>query len=163
MDKNTSLKNSAELPIKWRGFESDFKEKSSDWIWYIASGAMLVIIVAFFMENYFFIGLIILATFVTIIMGLKKPEKFDFSIEARGIGVGPKLYSFNELRSFWIHYDPPTKKDLIIRTKGRFLNHIKIPLENVDPVLVRNILIKTLDEIEEEESFLDIITDRIGL
>jgi len=156
-------KNPIELPIKWRGFESTFKEKSSDWVWFVASGALLILIVAFFMKNYLFAGLVVLATFTIIIMGFKKPEEFDFSVESRGISVGSKLYTFNNLKSFWIHYEPPAKKNLIIKTKGKFLNHIKIPLENVDPVLIRTILIKTLEEKEEEESFIDIIVDRIGL
>jgi len=150
---------STSTPIKWRCLEYDYHPKTSDWFWFVASGALLIVIVAIIMRNFLFAALAIIAAFVVAILGTKKPQKINFIISTRGVEIGKQIYSYKELESFWINYDPPRKKELIVKSKKKLVGLIKIPLDNIDPNLIRKKLIRVLKEEEVEESLVETIAD----
>jgi hypothetical protein len=120
-------------PIRWKEFEYSHTAKTANWFWLVASGALAFIIIAILMHNFLFGFFAIAAAFAVILMGVKKPRELTFSIEAKGIKIGPRLYLYEDLNSFWINYDPPEKKELILETKKKLAQHIKIPLGDTNP------------------------------
>ena len=149
-------------PLEWSDFEYNYYQKDSNWYWYVASGALLIIIAAVLMRNFLFAALAVAAAFAVIMFGAQKPKKVNFYIDARGIGIGRHIHAFSELKSFWIHYDPPAKKELILESNRKLLPLIKIPLGDTDPNAVREFLIKMLKEKKQEESLLETIAERLG-
>ena len=85
-----------------------------------------------------------------------------FSVTSHGIRVGSRLYPFEDLRSFWIFYDPPLFKEISLRSKKTFMPVIRAPLGELDPIRLRHILLRFLREEEEETSVVDIIAKRLG-
>lgn len=115
------------------------------------------------MKN-FLLGVIAIASaFSVALAGAQHPRKMTFAIEKRGVKVGDHLYPFKELESFWIDYEPPHKKELLLKLKRKIIKHIRIPLGETDPKQIRDIFKKILKEEEYEETFTDIITEKLGI
>lgn len=152
---------SKDIKLAWTCLEYDYRPKTPDWFWFVASGALLVVIIAILMRNFLFAVLVIIAAFVVAVLGTKKPQKINFAISARGVEIEKQIYPYKELESFWINYNPPEKKELAIKSKKKFVGLIKIPLDNTDPNLVRKKLARVLKEEELEESLIETIADRL--
>lgn len=87
----------------------------------------------------------------------KEPKVLDFSINYKGIIAGNEIYEFENLKSFWIFYDPPYEKILSLRSKGSFAPYIHIPVNNADPVRIREILINFIPEVKQEHNLVDTV------
>ncbi len=157
MIKDENIRN-----LEWTDFEYTHKQKNADWFWYIASGALLITVIAILLRNFLFAILVITATFAIVLLSIKKPRELKFSINTLGVKAGADFYSYKEINSFWINYNPPTKKELIIKPKKKISQHIKIPLGNIDPNTAREFLIKILPEKEHEETLTETIIERLG-
>jgi len=149
--------------IKWSAPEFEKKEKSKLWFIIIAIIISAFIIIAFLYKNYTFISLLILSFICIYIYAKKEPRTIDFSLTAKGVTIEDKIYAYQELKSFWIFYDPPRLKTLSLQHKKFFMPHTCIPIANQNPSLIRAYLLKYIPEIEQEESLLDIINEKIGL
>jgi len=127
-------------------------EKSK--LWYIS---FTIIFLALLTYSYFSNNLlfaIILAIFVIIYLSSAKdePVTVETAITEDGVFIGSKFIPYEELRSFYIIYYPPEIKNLYFETKSVIKQRIAIPLENQNPVHIREILLNYLDEdIEKEE------------
>ena len=58
----------------------------------------------------------------------------------------------NEIKKFWIIYEPPAIKNLHLEVKSVFKPNLIIPLQNQNPVEVRKFLKEHLEEDLEQES-----------
>ncbi|MBU1178865.1 hypothetical protein KKB69_00790 [Patescibacteria group bacterium] len=156
------IKENINFLTEWIEFEHGHHPKNNEWFWYVASGALIIVILAIFLSNFLFAVLAIIAALVIILTGARKPRKIKFSVGTKGIKAGEKFYPYKELGSFWIHYDPPLKKELIIKFSKKLSQHAKIPLGNADPGRIRNFLIKILKEEEHEESLTEKLAELLG-
>ncbi|MFH0969261.1 MAG: hypothetical protein V1804_02020 [Patescibacteria group bacterium] len=86
----------------------------------------------------------------------KEPRIVNFKINSKGIMAEREIYEFENLKSFWIFYDPPYEKILSLESKNRLMPHIHIPLDNEDPVKIRQILIDFIPEVKQEHNLVDI-------
>ena len=91
--------------------------------------------------------------------GAKKPQIVNFSIKANGIQINKTLYTYDSIKSFWVYYDPPYKKELSIQSEKIFMPYIKIPLGDMDPNKVREALLKFKKEKEHQESLMDVVSE----
>lgn len=161
--ENKQSNTPSDLPIKWEEYEYEHRPKSGDWFWYIASGALILIIVSILMKN-FLLGIIAIAGALSVaVLGVQKPRKLGYAIESGGIRIGSQFHPFKEIDSFWISYEPPHKKELLLKSKKKVLKHMIVPLGNNNPKSIRDILKKVIKEEEQEESFVDILTEKMGL
>jgi hypothetical protein len=94
--------------------------------------------------------------------GSRKPRIISFEISGRGIKIAKRLYPYDNLKSFWIHYDPPRKSELSLESKKAIMPYITIPLGDIDPNIIRDRLIKLLPEKKHEESIIDNISHYLG-
>jgi len=148
--------------IQWEELEYPYKPKGPNWYWGVASGTLAVLIISILTRNFLLGILSVIATFTLGVYGAKKPQKTVYSVGGRGIHAGNRLYTYKNLKSFWINYEPPLKKELILESKKSIMPHIKIPLGDVDPGEVRKTLKKYLREEEVEESLMETIGDWLG-
>ncbi len=148
--------------IEWKEFEHTYKPKNTDWFWYVASGALFIIVIAILLRNFLFAILVFIAAIVFTLLSIKKPKKIKFSIDTIGIKIDNNFYPYKEISSFWINYDPPLKKELIIKLKKKMSQHIKIPIDDTNPNTIREFLIKILPEEEHQETLTETIVERLG-
>ena len=143
------------LPLKWRALEFEYFEKSPEWFWSVIIISFAVFAASLVLNNFLF-GVLMLISGITIALyGLKKPQTIDIALTPRGLEIQDKFYPYNEMESFWVHYDPPYTKNLSIYLKKTFAMPLKIPLEDFDPNDIREVLIKFVKEKEHIENFTD--------
>ena len=87
----------------------------------------------------------------------KEPRTISFSITHEGIIAGNEIYDYDNLKSFWIYYDPPFEKMLNLRSKNNFTPYIHIPIGDEDPVKIRQILINFIPEIKQQHTLVDAV------
>ena len=85
----------------------------------------------------------------------KEPRIINFSLTIEGVVANQEIYEFENLKSFWIFYDPPQEKILSLRSRSTFTPFIHIPIGNEDPVKIRRILIDYIPEIKQNHNIVD--------
>lgn len=143
--------------ITWSAPE--FIKYEKDFSWFAATGiiAAVIFIISLITKNYVFAIVIILSAFSLYIWAQKEPKKYKFKINHRGIAIGKNVYNYDNLKSFWIFYDPPRIKYLSVESKKMLMPKITVPIGEEDPNKIREILVKFLPEEEHEESLIDAI------
>lgn len=123
--------------------------------WYIIVGlvALSFLVYAIITANYLFAIIIILgAAIIYIQEKFSHMDKTLFAITTKGIQLGDTIQYYNEIKKFWILYDPPEVKKLYFSLKRSFSPNIMIPLGNQNPLKIREILLRFLEEdLEKEE------------
>ena len=88
----------------------------------------------------------------------------DFEVSTEGVHVGEKLYPASNIQSFWIHYEPEYGiTELSLDLKQWHTAYVKIPIGDLNPVQIRDILVQSIPEEEHSETFFDVILRLIGL
>jgi hypothetical protein len=105
---------------------------------------------------------VILAGFTIILYGARRPRKIWFSLTSRGVQIENRLFPYENIRSFWIYYDPPYKKILTIELKRVFMPAVSIPLGDTDPNILREHLLKFVKEKRHEESITETLSRLLG-
>lgn len=151
----------ANVLIQWRAPEFEKYEKSKTW--FIVAGIFFLGLIglSIWMKSPSMIVSFALMGLVIFLFALRKPRQVKFAITSKGIMVNERLYRFDDLKSFWIFYDPPEIKKISFESKKTLKPYIIIPLAEQNPVEVRKILVKFLPEIEQEESVIDVLARRL--
>lgn len=147
--------------IAWIAPEFEYREKSKNWLLFAAVIAFALFLFALLTENILFALLVIIAFFALLSYGFKQPHEIKFAVTAKGVRIESTLYPYENLRSFWIFYQPPDIMILSIHSKKTVMPYIKIPLGNQNPVPVRRLLIKYLPEKRQQESLIDHLSRRL--
>ncbi len=147
--------------LEWTAHEFDPASDSS--LQFLIGGVLIVGgIVALFFGNFLFALLLALAGGLVMAHAFRIPREMRLAVTGRGVEVGRRLYGFENIASFWIHYDPPLFKELLLNSKKAMMPHIKIPLGDLDPLQLRKVLLRFLPEEEQEISLIDILSKRLG-
>lgn len=139
-------------PIEWQAPEYEFYKKTPDWFWSIGIIAFGLFLSAIFLKNFLLAILALVAGFSLALYGAKKPNIISFSASEKGVRVGKRIYPYESLDSFCINYDPPHKKELTIKSKKTFVPILNLPLGDIDPVKIRDLLSRFIKEEKIEES-----------
>jgi uncharacterized membrane protein len=149
--------HSEDTLLHWLAPEFETYEKSNRW-YLIASLIIAAIVIYAIITN----SLIMAITFILIgVVGYiylqKEPRILDFSITHDGIVVGREIYDFDNIKSFWIFYEPQQIKVISLHMKGKFLPYVHIPIHDQDPVQIRAALLKFIPEMKQELTAVDAI------
>jgi len=148
--------------FEWKTLEFEKKEKNKSWFIVPALITIAFGIFALITESFLFLVTIVLAFFVFYTYANKDPRIIKFKIDERGVEIDNKLYDFDDLKSFWVFYNPPEEKDISFRSKRSFLPYIRIPLGKENPNEIRKFLLKFLPEKRHSESVVDIWMRKTG-
>lgn len=120
--------------------------------WYLWAGIVFALFLAYaiYTLDFLFAVILILAAVIIFIRAREEPMEIDFNIFEKGIGIGKKFYTWKDFICFYIIYEPPEVKNLYFNLKG-LRSRLSIPLNNQNPVRVREILLKYLVENLDEE------------
>ncbi len=142
---------------QWEAPEFEVYEKSNRW--YIIAGIFLLAIITYAMLTN---GPIMAITFILVgIVGYvhlqKDPSIVTFTITSQGIIAGKDMYLFDNINSFWIFYEPNHMETISLHTKAAMFPFVHIPLQDEDPVYIREMLLPYVQEIKQEPSMVDTI------
>ncbi|MEK7158260.1 MAG: hypothetical protein AAB733_01660 [Patescibacteria group bacterium] len=147
------------LLLYWKIAEFEHFERTM--LWYIVAGVVTVglLVYAILAANYLFAVIILLGAIILLYDHFRKPGKIDAEITQEGVQVGKHFHPFDTLQEFWLVYNPPESKWLYLRFKAFWHSEISIPLEHMNPLKIREILLNYLPEdvTEESESLSDVI------
>jgi len=129
--------------------------------WYIAAGIFLFICLFFSFfsfsawrlvflganANFLFALIIIIGAIIMIVNDGREPLLVNIYLTKDGVSVGKKFYDYDRFKDFSVIYKPKQSlKNLYFEFKNTMRPRLSIPLRHMDPLLVRNYLLKYLDE-----------------
>lgn len=134
------------------------QHKRSAW-WYAIAGviAAALVVYAIIDSNFLFGVIIVFVALIVTIQALRRPDSLKVAVTTRGIIMEDQLYNYENLDSFWLHYDPPQLKELGVSFGSKWRPELSIPLENTNPLKIREVLGKHLREEERDEPATTII------
>lgn len=144
--------------ISWEAPEYKEHKKSTDWYWYLALGTVLLLIYAAYERSFLFGVLVVVGWFTTMLYSTRPPKIIKISISENGIQIEQNLYPWTNIKSFWIFSE---KGELLLELKKTLMPHMKILLGEMDPKIAREIISKFIPEKEQEESFIDNLSDLV--
>lgn len=132
-------------------------------VWYAAAFLIGVglILYALVTQNFLFAVIIVMFGVFIGLASLREPSRVLFRATTRGVAVGEQFFPYVELRAFWIVYEPPYVKNLYIEHKSALSPRIVVPIEDVDPIEIRNGLLAHLDEDARTEEPMGDLLGRI--
>lgn len=149
--------------FSWDTLEYEHREKSADWFW--ALGILVVVgaAIAFISKNLLFGFLILLGGFMIGLFANKKNNPISVEISAHGITVNKNNMLFSSISAFWLYRNPFGIRKLVLKTNQNLTPIISIPLpDDINAVELRDFLIKNIPEQELKESFIDLMSEKLG-
>lgn len=143
--------------IAWIAPEHHDHDRGKFWH-VIMTGILLAAVITAFVHNAWTFSLALLAAGFAYYTGHKeKNEHLEVKISEIGIKVGDRKYSYNKIRSFWVHYDPPIAKTLNLKIADDLAGEVTIQLHGQNPAEVREFLIDKIPELSgKREAISDI-------
>lgn len=136
-------------------------EKGQDWYWAVGIITLAIAVVCFIFGN-IIPGIFVVVAAVALVVHASHPPKLvEYSINDRGIVADGTLYPFLSLDSFCIPDDEHPAK-ILLKSRKVFMPLIVIFIDEVDPEIVREVLLKYIAETEHREPILKKILERFG-
>lgn len=142
---------------RWTAPEFEIYEKSATWYVVVAILLGAAIFYAIVTNSLLMAITFILLGVVGYIHSQKKPRTLEFSIATDGVKVGNEIYLYENMKSFWIFYDPPHTKMISLHIKSSMLPFVHIPIAQEDPSVLREKLLKFVPEEKQDPGLVDIL------
>ena len=136
---------------KWNFPEFTKYERSKAWYLFMTLLVVLLLVYSVITVNFLFAVIIIIASITYLLIFRHNPEYVTFSITEDGLEDDERFFPFEAIKSFYIIYQPPEVKTLFFEFKSLIKPRLAIPLENQNPMEIRKILLKYLEEDIEKE------------
>lgn len=130
------------------------RHQRSQW-WYIAAAVLGVamIIYAVATANFLFAVIILMVGVITLLSTFVPPDRVPVVITNTGVVVSDMYYDFEAIKDFAIVYEPPQVKNLYLEFHSPWQPLVTIPLEDMDPTVVRELMLpyclENLGRVEE--------------
>lgn len=151
-DEAPSPEDVGKTILQWKFPEYEEHERGISW--YVVTGVLSVafLIYAILVSNFLFAIIIVIIDLIILIQVNRKPDRIDFKITDQGLLIGTSFTPYRNIGKFWIIYNPPKVKTLYFNFKSTLKPNITIPLENKNPLRVRETLLQYIEEdLEKEE------------
>ncbi len=158
-EQRQALTYQGEPIFSWTVDEYERHERGPVWYAIAFVVGVSLILYAMITQNFLFAVIIIMAGVIIGLSTLREPRRVLFQMTTRGVGLGREFLPYKDLKSFWILYEPPHLKNLYIDFRNPITPHLKISLEEQDPVEIRASLLSFLREEpnQEQESLADLL------
>ncbi|PJE76823.1 hypothetical protein COV05_02550 [Candidatus Uhrbacteria bacterium CG10_big_fil_rev_8_21_14_0_10_48_16] len=124
-------------------------------LWYILTSVIGVglIVYAVATANFLFAIIILMTGVITLLSTFMPPERVQVIITNTGVVVSDMYYDFESIRDFAIVYEPPEIKHLYFEFHSPWHPLLMVPLEDMDPNQVRELLlpfcVENMERVEE--------------
>ena len=149
--------------IRWRAYEHEHIERSADWYWALGIVATCVALTSILFSNVLFAVLIVVAALTIGLLARTTPELMEFEISSRGIRVGNTLHRYHEIISFWVEDEHDATPLLLVDTTKFMSPNLIIPIEHIDPHIVRAYLLERVPEVPMKEPVSHKILEFFGI
>jgi hypothetical protein len=143
--------------VEWQGPEFEHYPKEKNWYLIAALIISAIVIYALIKNSPIMAITFILIGIVGYIQLEKTPRLLNFKVTHDGIRAGKELYHFDNIESFWIFYEPPHTKILSLKIDALLTPYIHIPVHQIDPVELREILLDFIPEKKQKPTMIDTI------
>lgn len=149
---NPSMVDEVGTIINWSFPEYEVHERSRRWwfVFYTIFGALLSF--ALLTLNFLFALIIIMFIGVILYRHYHEPRQMNFVISGRGINLNNNTIPWREIKSFWLAYDPPRIKTLVLELDSKISRYLIVPLLEQNPLEIHDILSSFLEENLENET-----------
>lgn len=133
-------------------------------VWYAIAFILGVSLVLYAMvtQNFLFAVILIMTGVIIGLSTMREPRKVLFQLTTRGVVIGNEFTPYKDLKSFWIFYEPPHVKNIYMDYRNPITPHLKVPLEDQDPLQVRATLLEFMrEELSNEEEPLSELLGRV--
>ena len=147
MSKKQEILDYGKELANWLVPEYDKHERNR--LWYIIAGAvaLLLMLYAFLSGNFLFAVIIIVVALVVILHDGREADIVKISLTDEGVAVGRKFYDYDEFKDFAVIYKPKIGvKNLYFEFKNTLRPRLSIPLIDMNPLPIRENLLKYLPE-----------------
>jgi len=146
--------------ISWEVDEYEKHTRGPVWFTLATIAGVAMIVYALFTQNFMFAVIILMFGVIYFLSGMRDPARIHVSLTDNGIVVGETFFPFRDMRTFAIVYEPPVVKNLYINLKSRWRPLLSIPLESIDPVQVRDLMLPfAIEDLDQtEESLTDLVS-----
>lgn len=148
--------------ISWETWEYPPYDRTK-W-WYVIAGIVggSLILYAVLSANYLFAIIVLMMGVIILVNTLRHPERITVYITNLGVVVGTDFYPYKEIKDFSIIFDPPDVKILYVDFNSMWRPLIAVPLEVVNPNLLRDaILPYAFENLERENEHLTDLVRRL--
>ncbi len=114
-------------------------------------------------KNFITATFFILLGIVMLTVGFKSKKTVEWELSGFGLTLDSSSYHYQELKSFWIEYQPPYLKELSFKGKKWYHSYIKIPLNKENPLDIRAHLLQFLPEERHEDTLVEMISRKFGI
>ena len=147
MDDEAKEEKYEEETITWQIDEYEKHIRTKRWYIIAICAALFFLIFAFFTANFLFAVIIIIVSLVVILHDGQNPARISIIIGEEGVIVGRKMHDYDEIKNFSIVYKPNQEiKRLYFEFKNIITPRLSIPLEDMNPLPIREFLLKYLPE-----------------
>lgn len=138
--------NLGNILLRWNFQEFRHPHRSRNW--WIMAGIIsgLLVLYAVLTANFLFALIILIGVVLLINEYRRSPRRLECQITVSGVAVGKKFWRYNELQNYWIAYHPPEVTNLYILPKNPLDPRVAVPLTNMNPLKIRQLLNKYLEE-----------------
>ena len=147
MEKSEKIIDFGKEYFKWQVPEYEKHNRSK--AWYILASVFAIVLLLFSLKtgNFLFAIIIMVAALIIILHDGKEPDMVDFVIYSEGLGIGKKFYDYDEIKNFSVIYKLSKNiKNLYFEFNGAIKPRLSIPLGDINPLQIREILLKYLKE-----------------
>lgn len=137
--------------IKWKFPEYAKHERNRGWFIKIGLAGGLLMLYCFWTLNFLFAVILVMIAIMLYLHHQREPEIVDCAITEDGLEIGRRFYRFKDIKSFWIIYEPGEAKTVYFDFKG-WRPSLALPLEDQNPLKMRDILLEYLEEDLEKEN-----------
>ena len=151
-----------DLPLTWSTKERAARKRAPDWYWILGIIAAALAIASVLFGNILFAIVIITGAIALGFASAGSQNEYVVSLTTDGIALDNTLYPYENILSFCIlefENEPPV---LSLRTKSIFTPQLSIPIIDVDPYDVYDILEFFVEEDLHEEGVFDRLVDFLG-
>jgi len=150
--------------LRWSAYEHEHIERGSDWFWALGIAAVCIALTAIIFHDLLF-GVLVLTAAATLgLLANTPPDLADFEISERGVRVNGDLHRFDHIISFWVEDEHHTDRPLLLVDTTKWMSpNLIIPIEEIDPHLVRSFLKEHTKETPMKEPIAHKILEFLGL
>ena len=151
------------VPLRWSAYEHEHIERGSDWYWALGIVAVCAALTSILFSNILFAIVLIIAAFTIGLIARTPPKLIEFELSDRGIRVGGTLHRWDHIIAFWVEDEHDREPLLLVDTTKFMSPNLIIPIEDIDPAMVRAFLEQRAEERPMKEPVSHKILEFFGI
>lgn len=151
------------IVLRWSAYEHEHVERGIDWYWALGIVAVSIAVTSILLHDFFFAVLVLVSAVTIALLARTAPELVHFELSDKGIRINGALHRYSEILAFWVEDDHDGNPLLLIDTLKWLSPNIVIPIEHIEPSLIRAYLKERVEERHMKEPFTHKVFEFLGL